>query len=143
MTEPYTFRCLPMFVPESSRWWPFLHQLTPMRQETPNRLFLDLAAAAGCGEHPSLHRKERGNTFQSVLTPEYQSVVNSWLAKASSDLASAKILIEGDEPHYDTGCYLLTWNCKHIANAQIIRQLEKHVKSYGYDLPLICTPESL
>ncbi len=40
-----------------------------------------------------------------MLTPEYQSVVDSWLAKADSDLASAKILIEGDEPHYDTGCY--------------------------------------
>jgi len=39
--------------------------------------------------------------------------------------------------------YLLTWNCKHIANAQIIRQLEKYVKTYGYDLPVICTPESL
>jgi len=39
--------------------------------------------------------------------------------------------------------YLLTWNCKHIANAPIIRQLEKYVKTYGYDLPLICTPESL
>ena len=25
--------------------------------------------------------------------------------------------------------YLLTWNCKHIANAQIVRQLEKYVKT--------------
>ena len=39
--------------------------------------------------------------------------------------------------------YLLTWNCKHIANAQIVRQLEKYVKTYGYDLPFICTPEAL
>ena len=39
--------------------------------------------------------------------------------------------------------YLLTWNCKHIANAQIVRQLEKYVKTYGYDLPSICTPEAL
>ncbi len=39
--------------------------------------------------------------------------------------------------------YLLTWNCKHIANAQIIRQLARYVKTYGYDLPVICTPESL
>ncbi len=39
--------------------------------------------------------------------------------------------------------YLLTWNCKHIANAQIIKQLQNYVKTYGYDLPIICTPESL
>jgi len=36
--------------------------------------------------------------------------------------------------------YLLTWNCKHIANAQIQRKLAEISLDFGYQLPIICTP---
>ncbi|MBE9099591.1 type II toxin-antitoxin system VapC family toxin [Vacuolonema iberomarrocanum] len=39
--------------------------------------------------------------------------------------------------------YLLTWNCKHIANAQIQRKLAEVSLDCGYQLPLICTPYEL
>jgi hypothetical protein len=39
--------------------------------------------------------------------------------------------------------YLLTWNCKHIANAQIQRKLAEVCLSFGYRLPTICTPYEL
>ncbi|MCC5632114.1 type II toxin-antitoxin system VapC family toxin [Nostoc sphaeroides] len=39
--------------------------------------------------------------------------------------------------------YLLTWNCKHIANAQIQRKLAKISLDFGYQLPVICTPYEL
>jgi len=39
--------------------------------------------------------------------------------------------------------YLLTWNCKHIANAQILRKIEKVCIESGYQMPVICTPEGL
>jgi predicted nucleic acid-binding protein len=39
--------------------------------------------------------------------------------------------------------YLLTWNCKHIANAQIQRKLEVISLDFGYRLPVICTPYEL
>jgi predicted nucleic acid-binding protein len=39
--------------------------------------------------------------------------------------------------------YLLTWNCKHIANAQIQRKLEEISLDFGYRLPVICTPYEL
>lgn len=39
--------------------------------------------------------------------------------------------------------YLLTWNCRHIANAEIIRRLDEVVFSSGYRLPTICTPIEL
>jgi len=39
--------------------------------------------------------------------------------------------------------YLLTWNCRHIANAEIIRRLVSVVKKAGYNLPIICTPAEL
>ena len=35
--------------------------------------------------------------------------------------------------------YLLTWNCKHIANAQIQRKLAEISLDLGYELPIICT----
>jgi predicted nucleic acid-binding protein len=39
--------------------------------------------------------------------------------------------------------YLVTWNCKHIANAHIRNKLEKAIRNHGYVLPVICTPEEL
>jgi hypothetical protein len=39
--------------------------------------------------------------------------------------------------------YLLTWNCKHLANAQILRRVEKVCAAQGYEMPSICTPEEL
>ncbi len=39
--------------------------------------------------------------------------------------------------------YLLTWNCKHIANAQIQRKLAQISLDFGYQLPIICTPYEL
>ncbi len=39
--------------------------------------------------------------------------------------------------------YLLTWNCKHIANAQIQRKLAEICLDFGYKLPTICTPYEL
>jgi predicted nucleic acid-binding protein len=39
--------------------------------------------------------------------------------------------------------YLLTWNCKHIANAQIQKKLVRISFDAGYELPTICTPYEL
>lgn len=39
--------------------------------------------------------------------------------------------------------YLLTWNCKHLANAQISRRIAVVCEKQGYKMPTICTPEEL
>ena len=39
--------------------------------------------------------------------------------------------------------YLLTWNCRHLANAQIIRRVSVICNTRGYSMPVICTPEEL
>ncbi|MBX3176254.1 MAG: type II toxin-antitoxin system VapC family toxin [Candidatus Hydrogenedentes bacterium] len=39
--------------------------------------------------------------------------------------------------------YVLTWNCKHIANAAIQRRLARLATEEGYELPTICTPIEL
>lgn len=37
--------------------------------------------------------------------------------------------------------YLLTWNCKHIANAETLPQIYGLLRDSGFDPPLITTPE--
>lgn len=39
--------------------------------------------------------------------------------------------------------YLLTWNCRHMANATIRRQIDTVCAGKGYKAPVICTPEEL
>ena len=39
--------------------------------------------------------------------------------------------------------YLLTWNCKHLANATMRGTIEAICRSEGLSPPIICTPEEL
>jgi predicted nucleic acid-binding protein len=39
--------------------------------------------------------------------------------------------------------YLITWNCRHIANASLRNMIESITASLGYIAPTICTPEEL
>ncbi len=39
--------------------------------------------------------------------------------------------------------YVLTWNCKHIANARLQKLIEAVCFDLGFELPVICTPEEL
>jgi predicted nucleic acid-binding protein len=38
---------------------------------------------------------------------------------------------------------LLTWNCRHIANAAIMKELAAVVAACGFEMPILCTPEEL
>jgi predicted nucleic acid-binding protein len=39
--------------------------------------------------------------------------------------------------------YLLTWNCSHIANAEILPRVAEICETYDLALPYVCTPEEL
>jgi hypothetical protein len=39
--------------------------------------------------------------------------------------------------------FLLTWNCRHMANASMRRVIESVCKAKGFKAPIICTPEEL
>ena len=39
--------------------------------------------------------------------------------------------------------YLLTWNCKHVANSQMRPKIERVIRDEGYEAPIITTPEEL
>ncbi|HRK30004.1 MAG TPA: hypothetical protein PLD59_02920 [Tepidisphaeraceae bacterium] len=39
--------------------------------------------------------------------------------------------------------YVLTWNCKHIANATLRSKIEASCREAGYNPPILCTPFEL
>ena len=78
------------------------------------------------------------NLNQSVLNLAEQFLGRSNLpAKADVDAVHIAVAtVHGMD-------YLLTWNCKHIANAQIQRKLAEISIDFGYELPILCTPYEL
>jgi len=39
--------------------------------------------------------------------------------------------------------FLVTWNCRHLANALTRKRIEKVIQEQGFRCPVICTPEEL
>jgi hypothetical protein len=39
--------------------------------------------------------------------------------------------------------FLLTWNCKHLANRTILRRVAQRCEWHGFRCPEICTPEAM
>jgi predicted nucleic acid-binding protein len=39
--------------------------------------------------------------------------------------------------------FLMTWNCKHLANASRRHKIEEIVENEGFQCPVICTPAEL
>jgi hypothetical protein len=58
-------------------------------------------------------------------------------AKAAGDAAHLAIATVGKVK------YVLTWNCTHLANAQLLDRLEPIAARAGFKLPRVCTPEEL
>lgn len=84
------------------------------------------------------------NAFPALEVPEAaESLTSAILASGVLSPRSVR-----DAAHiavatvHDVG-YLLTWNCKHLANAQIIRRISVVCNREGYNMPVICTPEEL
>jgi hypothetical protein len=78
------------------------------------------------------------------------SVTSEVLDLADAPVADGPIprKASADASHIATatvyGCnYLLTWICSQIANAEIRRSARNIAGAYGYELPVICTPEEL
>jgi hypothetical protein len=57
--------------------------------------------------------------------------------KAATDAVHVAVAVDGGMD------FLLTWNCTHIANAQVERQVAQICAAHEYEFPVICTPEQL
>jgi len=38
---------------------------------------------------------------------------------------------------------LLTWNCRHLANAELVQDIGRHLRSLDMEPPVLCTPAEL
>lgn len=68
-----------------------------------------------------------------------RKILSSGLLPATADRDAAHIALASA---YNLDI-LLSWNCRHIANAAIQSRLRRLVELAGFDLPVICTPEEL
>jgi predicted nucleic acid-binding protein len=77
------------------------------------------------------------------ITPDVAELASSILAsrkiprKAATDAAHIAVAaVHGMD-------FLVTWNCVHIANAEIVKALAVICRRHSYECPVICTPEEL
>jgi predicted nucleic acid-binding protein len=100
-------------------------------------------AAAGDTEAANLRLEAIANLRTLTVTEEAVSLAELLTAKgpiprehAADALHIAIAAVNGID-------YLLTWNCKHLANAAHRSRIESLVEGAGYVCPIICTPEEL
>ena len=76
-------------------------------------------------------------------TPSVEELMKAFLsdgalpAKAKADAAHLAV---ATSHRVD---YLLTWNLKHLANAEILSRLRPVAEQFGHQLPVVCTPLQL
>ncbi len=99
-------------------------------------------AGDGDPEQAALRLKALDRIPRLAATPEGERLAAAFLsgvlpAKAATDAAHLALATAGRVK------YLLTWNCTHLANAQLLDRLEPIAAAAGFKLPRVCTPEEL
>lgn len=99
-------------------------------------------ARVGDAERAALRLQALEGYPRLAATPEAERLAAAFLQsvlppRAARDAAHLAIAAVG---HVN---YLLTWNCNHLANAQILDRLEPIAATAGFKLPRVCTPEEL
>jgi hypothetical protein len=97
----------------------------------------------GDGEAAKIRLAVAGQLPRLILTP--QCFV---LAEALSRELRLPSKAGYDALHLATAAvhrmdYLLTWNCRHIANESLIPKIRSIIVSWRHDSPVICTPRQL
>ena len=95
----------------------------------------------------AVYAKQRLNVLAPFpvlrATPESETFANELIelgilpAKAAGDAAHIALAAAHNIP------FLLTWNCRHLANAEILRQIEQFFKRKRRNHPTVCTPREL
>ena len=110
-------------------------------------IYTSNAVVAEASQGDKMRGKARLESLKKILrleiTLECQHLAEKLISgtpmpeKATDDALHAAI------SSYHSMNYLLTWNCRHLANAHLIPKLKSVVESEGYSFPQICTPEEL
>ena len=71
-----------------------------------------------------------------VLAPALQALARLPVRAGADALHIALAAVHGID-------YLLTWNLRHIANAELRPRLDAACRAHGYRPPVLCTPDEL
>ncbi len=123
----------------TSEWWP----MAVKRFDAYVSEVVIVEAAAGNKESAQQRLKELKGIPSLALTEKVEKIAQIYMEKLSISqkaLRDAAHLAVASVHDID---YLVTWNCAHLANGEIIKKLLKINEKLGINTPVICTPEEL
>jgi hypothetical protein len=80
---------------------------------------------------------------RAAVSADAQELARLFLATGCLPLKAARDAVHLAVATAIAADYLLTWNCRHLANAQILRRLEREARRAGRPRPHVCTPLEL
>ncbi|MCL0065805.1 type II toxin-antitoxin system VapC family toxin [Dehalococcoidia bacterium] len=121
------------------QWWPMaIRRFNVLISEV-------VIEEAGLGDQEAAKRRlEELKHFPHLeLNYEVEKMARVYMQKLEIPEKSFR-----DAVHLAVACvhnidYLVTWNCAHLANGEVIKKLMKINESFGIHTPIICTPEEL
>jgi hypothetical protein len=102
-----------------------------------------IEASTGDSEAAGERLKALENIKVLAISDEALDIADALLAAAALPAVAAR-----DAQHVGISAvngveYLLTWNCRHLANAVLRDKIEDICEGFGVRAPKICTPEEL
>lgn len=127
------------------------HQLSTRRWWEEHRgsfeLFTSLVTIQEAREGDHEAAQKRLDSLKEVpllaVTPEVEFIAQRLLDEQLLPISADRDSLHIGVAVFHEMDFLLTWNIRHIANAQIRKKLRVFVESLGYSLPTICSPEEL
>lgn len=105
---------------------------------------LVLAEASAGDPTPARRRVELLEAIELVeATPEALALARSPVAGGAIPASAPEDALRVALAATNGAAYLLTWNCKHIANAAIRNKIERECERAGLAPPVLCTPLEL
>ncbi len=77
------------------------------------------------------------------MKPKAIALAEKPIAAAASPRRRGSMLLHVSMAAVHGMDYLLTWNCRHIANAALRGKIEELCREAGFEPPAICTPLEL
>jgi hypothetical protein len=99
--------------------------------------------ARGDSEQAALRLAELGGIPSLSITAEVEELAAEFLRTGVLPPAARSDAVHLAAATVARADYLLTWNSRHLANAQILRRLRREAGRFGWELPTVCTPLEL
>lgn len=78
-----------------------------------------------------------------AVTPEAMTLAQQLVKSAAIPAKAAQDAMHLAVAVTNGVAYLVTWNCRHLANALLRTKIEEACRAAGYEPVVICTPEEL